>query len=1605
MNPINRVNRLVAGMLIFLLPLHGIAIPLADRPLFLNGDVPPRVMINISKDHQLTYKAYNDYSDLDDDGTPETTYKHSIDYYGYFDSYKCYIYSTTNNRFEPSRKTADKYCTGTSGEWAGNFLNWATMTRMDIMRRVLYGGLRQTDTSSLTVLERAYLPTDAHAFAKYYNGSDIAQLTPVTTANVNPPTGTSTTSRTIGTGSFQFNTSLQAFIGDQIKVENASNSSQWMIGGVTATAAGSLTIQVDAGSLNGSGTTIANWTLTNLSRTGITLCNLTRGATSGVNRYSHSNTNAPIIRVANGNYALWGANERWQCYWSNEKSNLQSGFGGGFRSNGNRAYLSGINSSAENPNQTSNGLLTGSAAGEFDVRVVSCDSAVVGDLTTDREGCKRYGATALKPVGLLQIYGDSGLIHFGTVMGTFSSNISGGVLRKAAQSFANEVNVATDGTFINTSGIVSNLNKLRMYGYDYSDGTYIGADGCSYQGTGILLSGASSPNVNQGNCSSWGNPMSEIYFESLRYLAGASTATSAFSLPSGSKDSTLGLSVATWSDPLTSDEFCSALTVLNFNASVSSYDSDQITGTLSSLNSTQTAAQLTNIVGVKESINGANWFAGNIIGATGNNDLCSSKSVTGLADVLGVCPEAPSQEGSYLMAGLAYHAKTNRIRTNPTNLPADAAENFPDYYKVTTYGVALATNVPRIEVMVGGKKVTILPAYRLDLNSNGSGPFGGGSIVDFKIIQQTPTYGRFYVNWEDSEMGGDYDQDMWGTIEYTVNTTNNTITITTDAVSASTSNGQGFGYVISGTDKDGPHFHSGIYNFDFTDPTNPTVRNTSGTVINGTGTINASGGCNNCVVTDGATSVTYNVTGNSAGLLKDPLWYASKYGGFTDKNKNNEPDLNSEWDEDGDGNPDTFVFAINPFKLVAGLTKAFDRIARRQSSSSAVAANSTRTTTDSAIFQARFENKNWGGNLYAFKLNPNTAGTNPATDELWNAQQKLPSHTDRKIFTWNGTQAVEFKWDQLSTAQKNALNKNSLGIVDGLGEDRLNYLRGDRSKERQNNANGKLRDRRPLEDIFNPNGLTDAEIKTGRVIGPIISSDPFYVRQQYFGYDFLNSTEAASYRAYVRSNLNRTPVVYVGANDGKLHAFNASTSGADAGKEIFSYIPSVIINELNQYTDTGYTGRYYMDGSPVVLDAYIARNGQSASWKSVLLSGMKGGGKAIIALDVTNPDSFSASNVMWEFTDPDLCYTYSQPIALKLANGKWAAVFGSGYPKNGDPSPCGDGKARLFVVDLQDGSLIAKISTEAGSTTDRNGLSTPTMVDVNSDLVFDVAYAGDLQGNLWKFDLSNSNPANWKVAYTTSGQPVPIFKARNATGQIQPITTPVEIERHPKGGYILLFGTGSYVATTDPSNTQVQSLYGIWDSLNSRVPITTLDRSQLLQQTITAELTVGSRDFRQTSANTIDWSNKQGWYLDLQSLSTPFQRGERVAVAPLLVDDRVLFTTLIPNTAKCSFGGTSWLLEMNYLTGEKFSYPLFDSNGDGVINSNDGIYSGIRSNTGIQSRPSIINIPPKDGLPGGVGKVQQGTNISAATGAGLTTTLNPPSNKLPRTSWRPLSGN
>ncbi|MDO8449059.1 MAG: PilC/PilY family type IV pilus protein [Rhodoferax sp.] len=1487
------------------------AINLTPLPPYLSETKgSPMVMLNLSRDHQLFYKAYNEYSDLDGDGLPETQYKHTYRYYGYFDNQRCYTYNTSTNRFVPARKenastaTDPTYCGGTD-EWHGNFMNWATTSRMDVVRRILYGGMRSTDDSivsgtSLTVLERAHLPTDAHSFAKYYTGTDIRKLTPFSSV------------------------------------------------------------------------------------TEISMCN-----TSFKNgQYSHGAISAPSILVANGNFALWNSNERWQCYWSEMKT----------ASNANVPASSGLNASANNPSRATNGLgRTGSDQGTYTARIEACkiglDGAVApatGFTDDEQARCKLYPLGNYKPVGLLQKYGEANQAAFGLMTGSFNKNISGGVLRKNVASFTDEVDL-DDGQFKNVDGIVKNLNKLRIYGYDYNDGTYIGADNCTYQLIGL----------SEGSCTSWGNPMGEMYLESLRYLVGKKagaqiTATSGFDT-SGGKDAAIGLTIAAWSDPFAAstvanfgDQMCRRTSIVNFNASVTSYDNNQwSTQTdIPGFGSTVTAASLTDQIGGAEGLYaaGKKWAIGST--PTDTSEICNDKSFTSLAGVSGICPEAPTQSGSYLMAGAALFAHTNPIR-NDFTIPASNKRAF----RVDTYGVALATGTPRIKVPVpnqAGKFIVIQPAYRLD---KGVGQQGGGTLVDFRVVTQTSTYGKYVVQWEDSEQGGDYDQDVWGTLEY--NVVGNNIEISTQTVAEATNQPQGFGYVISGTTgKDGVHFHSGIETFKYTDPANITVTPTTH--------LNASGGCNPCQVGDVKTTATYAMTGVSSDALQDPLWYAAKYGGF-DRDKYTgigsipatySPGtalISDSWDAKktdgtiiagGDGIPDTFFYAIDPSQLEKSLEQIFQTILKSGGAAPA-AATSSRTAAGGYVYVSTHSIKGAGTGVdsdasgqflrYSFQSNGNVSGTPD-----WDAGIVLTAQasgsgwdTGRKILTLSDTAPVAFRWANLSTTQQTALRKNpATGGNDtvAVGQARLNWLRGSACDEVAAGTTTTSSD-----CAITPRGGLRARAATK--LGAIINSTPWFVGAPAAGY--TNVDFGGGYNTFRTSNLARN-AVFVAANDGMLHAFHGGT-----GSELFAYVPRALyttsgtapytklaaITAKNFSLQTNTDG-INADGSVMAADM---KTGSPATWKTYLFGSFGRGAKGIYALDVSSPTTVTESSattvVKWEFTeaaDSDMGYivgrtnsrSNGQPTQTgMMANGKWAAIYGNGYNSaNGNAALFiifADGPASASATTWTNGTDYKKIVVGTAGLGPNNGLSSPTAVDTNNDGVIDVIYAGDLKGNVWKFNVSNTNPANWGVA--TTGM-VPSFQATNVVTNVgppittttyaQPITTSIVPFAHPQGGYQLFFGTGKVLESTDyPMTTPYsQTLYGIYDQPGISTTLTT-GKTDLVQQT-----TVMSGGNRYFSTNTVSYPTQKGWYLDLPVSS------ENVIFNPIAEDAyRVNVRSLAPeNTSDgCRYDATAYDITINPINGT----PISDLIPGATLVTGYGAVGGSTLNAFEYSRGGVFKSP------------------------------------------------
>ncbi len=643
------------------------------------------------------------------------------------------------------------------------------------------------------------------------------------------------------------------------------------------------------------------------------------------------------------------------------------------------------------------------------------------------------------------------------------------------------------------------------------------------------------------------------------------------------------------------------------------------------------------------------------------------------------------------------------------------------------------------------------------------------------------------------------------------------------------------------------------------------------------------------------------------------------------------------------GGTGTAYLATSQASFQAAIQNVANDIISKTGAASAVSLNTGTWSSNAFIYQAKFSSGDWSGQLLALPIQADGSVGAPA----WDAGQKLNAQnydSGRNILTYkpSASQGIRFRWpvdsvsptsSELDSAQIDALNKNASGVADGQGAARLDYLRGSNSNEGSGNG---------------------YRVRSTSKLGDLIHSAPYYVAAP--PYNYANGLEAVPYSNFVTSYKTRTPMIYIGGNDGMLHGFDASS-----GEEKLAYIPAAVYSNLSKLTSANYSHRNFVDGSPTVGDAFYA-----GAWHSVLLGGLSGGGQGFFALDVTDPATFSESNaasiVRWEFSDSNdtdtdasmryaLGYSYSQPSLVKMANGKWAAIFGNGYNNTqADGYASSSGYAVLYILDVETGLVMAKINTKSGSATTPNGLATPTTVDSNGDGVTDYVYAGDLLGNIWKFDVSGTSPNLWKVAFGNAANPAPLFSAKDAANNPQPVSTRLEIGKHPVSGAMVYFGTGKYLETSDNSSTSPQTFYAIRDD-NSPVS----DRSVLLQQQVTGV----SGDYRLTSSNIIDWNFHKGWYIDLPA------SGERQVNDSQLRNGKIIFTTLIPDTAACSYGGSGWLMELDALSGGHPAAPVLDVNGDGKINALDVIASG--GNDIPPSGKKMLGIPSAPGIMGKAG--------------------------------------
>jgi type IV pilus assembly protein PilY1 len=1344
------------------------AVTIPATPLLTQVTAKPMVMLVAGRDHKLFYESYNDTSDIDGDGSIDIRFKPSITYYGLFDSTICYTHNNKSDNdglFTPSSLAVAGKCTS---KWSGNWLNYQTTSRIDALRKVLYGGYREVDETTKTILRRAYIPQDAHSWAKEYK--DIA------------------------TDGYS--------IQDYTPLSLPTAGKRHLFG------------------------------------------NLTLNATVNCATLSSCSGLPPLISIVeNTSKRVWE--------WASKERPVLDGTHGGTRT-------------------------------DKTVRVQVCTS-------TFNTNCKQYGSN-YKPTGLLHDYGENDAMLFGLITGSYDKNMSGGLLRKVVSAFSAEVDAST-GVFVANAPIVTNFNNLRIR--DFNNGV----TDQSYKG-GWQTNSA----MTEGKFPDWGNPIGEMMYEGVRYFSGKSVGTSAYISAAATKDNEVGLTRATWDDPYSATSaakapWCAKANFLTISDINPSFDSDQLPGSYfnsftSDVSGLDVGAEADIITANENQIVGSRFIGQS---KTNFDSAPTAKNVESLKSIRGLAPEEPTKQGSYYSASIAAFAKKTDLRSS-----------LQGKQTIDTFSVALASPLPKIEIAAGtDKKIALVPFAKSVVSGDVKGGFQPtNQIVDFYVdtIANSGTgdvnasinggryYAKFRINYEDVEQGADHDMDAIAEYEIKLNA-DNTLTVRVTPTYQAGGARQNMGYILSGTTKDGVYLVVQDETIDIPYFLNvPPGRDPGYCDV-----ASPPADCKQLPTIGNYNERTFTAsTSGSASLLKDPLWYAAKWGGFSDKNNNSKPDLTTEWDSDGDGVPDTYFLVQNPLQLKETIKKAFDAIFKTNSSASNVIANSSSLSTNSRIFQARFDANYWSGDLVAYPV----TGTGVSTNTEWEASSKIPAPSLRRIYTRIATAntygtggGYEFLWSSLPTIAKTSLSNSS---------DIASYIRGERIKEVQNG--GTLRDR------------------TSHVLGDIIHSSPYYLKD--------------------------TDTIYVGSNDGMLHAFNANN-----GVEQFAFIPQASLVKIKNTTSPLYTHEYLVDGE-IEISPKIAET----SSNNYLFANMGRSTKGLFGLNVTSTSSFSQSKILWEYTpsasttaaaDNDLGLLIGKSSFVKLNNGKIGLIFGNGYNST-------NANAVLYILMLNsDGSIfqIKKIDTNVGSD---NGLSTPGGYDTDGDGIIDIIYAGDLKGNVWKFDVSSTSASSWGVAFSGT----PLFVAQNNLGQRQPITSKVTSAVDDLSGdtnlgkRFVFFGTGSYFDAADPANTNTQSWYGLIDD---GVAITS--RSNLRTRTVSSATTFSGfsvRTFSQQSAG--DMIGKNGWYIDMNIPS-----GERFVTESLvykLALPTLIASSMIPAANDpCTAGGTGYLNFISPYSGGELPIGIVDVNGNGSFTDDkvSGSFIGsINLDVGIPSLPAKI---------------------------------------------------
>ena len=1487
----------LTAVLLMLVLVQAQANPLSSdytaKPPLLNESSEPLVMLVMSVDHELFKKAYSDYTDLDGDGKLDTTYNDAFDYLGYFDSSWCYKYDS--GRFQPealATGTNLHFCETSAAPWSGNFLNWATMSRADILRRVLFGGKRSTDSSTQTILERAYLPRDVHAFAKVYSGDDTAKLTPY-------------------------------------------------------------------------------------SKNEVSLCNV-----------AESENGAPLLRVAENSasgqtgWPRWASTELRQCQWSSSDSNSPS-----------------------------------SGSDKLDELYVRVESCVSGKDATSLDRCKEYPNQNSKPVGLLQKYGEDGAIRFGLISGSYDKNISGGILRRNIGKIAGNSSSSNDeidlntGSFSSVKGIIHNINTFRIAKYSFSQTKYTD---CNSFGISVSSFKSNRGTTSGRHCSMWGNPLGEIYLEALRYFAGETSPTSAFDTTQDSQFVS-DLTRETWADPLSSENACANCSIILLSTGLNSFDSDQLSTSsgLPGLSGSNSVDTFTDDVGEMEY---GGSFAGNyLIGNNGSNTdkgKCTGKYLTGLSEALGLCPEIPQLEGGYQISGLSLYSNTTDLRAS-----------FDGLQNVRTYAIELAESMPSFTFDVDGKEVTFQPVCEAHSGRTNC------SLTDVKIEVDPGEYnnqkGKFEFFWEDSLWGNDYDYDASSSIEFCIGNTcnpdlsSNQIKITVKQEYKNAGAGMWFSYVVTGTENDRVQSYVTGNNQSAGAPDATTFTVLGSRAQNLPKPMFLAAKYGGFIDLDRDGTPRHDADGDGSPDEGDSREW---------DNRNNATGVVGS-----DGVPDNYFFSRNPSLLEAQLDQVLSDISSRVTSATNAALFSNSSNGTGVVYQALFQPSRelngttvtWGGILHALFIDnrghlredsndndqlddystdkivelifdPNAGQTKVqrynssdngitktatgalaslnSLDTLWDARKQLSQVSNvtsqrsfgaiasggRHILTWldqDNNQQVDAGELLSFTSGTFTGNEGYLGVGSSDAGNVVNYIRG----EEQASARSRTID-------FDENGTTD----TWR-LGDIIHSTPRLVAAPDSRFDARYND--ASYQTFRNQYINRRHVLYVGANDGLIHAFNGGfwnesdysyerTNGSGAvqhplGSEIWAYAPMNLLPHLQWLREADYPHVYYMDGEPLVFDANIFTEDDDhpGGWGTVLIMGMRLGGgnidvtidgstrtmrSAYVVLDITNPEK--APQLLAEITHENLGFTTSQPELIKFrrpgtdsdgaddwsspAKNEWYLAFGSGpggSSSNAIRDALEEGKSgqnlQLFVYDLKNKTFVSGLDPLVTSYSNSYA-GDIAVADWDQDYHDDAVYFGTvdtasstLGGRMMRLKLNSTLATSSLGVFLESGKPM--------------TTKPLTVA--DQNSYWVYAGSGRLLTSSDNRDISANYFYGVQEPLNSANEFTyaTVDADNLIDTTDVEVLDdgtvrtlvngsyegfpVGESTISDFESLKVAIKGQPGWKVAL-SYDGVNPSGRNVNKATQLYS-AILFTEYQPPADSCSVDGNSYLYALHYLTG------------------------------------------------------------------------------------------